>query len=101
MPSPLATLVFWAAVLCCIVAEVAIVRSTAHARRPVTAGDGELALLPPSRRGAEVAWAVLPALVLAGVLAWTWREMRRPPALPAPSAPAAAADPGHQPGAVP
>lgn len=74
MPSPVAPVVFWAAVLCCIVAEVAIVRSTArvHVR-----GGEPSSPLPPLRRAAEVTWAVLPALVLAGVLAWTWREMHR------------------------
>ena len=76
MPHPVADAVFWAAVLCCAVAEVAIVRS-AVAARPITGG----APLPPLRRTVEVAWAVLPAVALGLVLFWTWRAMHPlPPA---------------------
>jgi len=32
-------------------------------------------LKSPSRRVAEVAWAIVPAIVLAAVLAATWRGM--------------------------
>ena len=90
---------FWAAVVCCVVAEVAIVRSAALARgRSGAAPDG--ARLPSVRRGAEVMWAVLPALALAGVLAWTWREMRARGAADR-AVPSSAPDAGRPSGAVP
>jgi hypothetical protein len=97
VPTPLASVVFWAAVLCCVVAEVAIVRSAALSR----AGAGvDGPRLPSVRRGAEVMWAVLPALALAGVLVWTWREMRARGA-PDRAIPVAAPDAGRPTGAVP
>ncbi|HZI41340.1 MAG TPA: hypothetical protein VFD67_06535 [Gemmatimonadaceae bacterium] len=56
----LAQFFFWVAVVACIVAHTAIVHSV---------------LKSPSRRVAEVAWAIVPAIVLAAVLAATWRGM--------------------------
>lgn len=92
MPSPLASIVFWVAVLCCVVAEVAIVRSAALVRRAAGVDAGwSGAGLPAVRRGAEVMWAVLPALALAGVLWWTWHAMQQAPAAPTQSPSAAAA----------
>jgi TRAP-type mannitol/chloroaromatic compound transport system permease small subunit len=60
VPVHFAQLFFWVVIVVCIVAHTAIVRSV---------------LKSPSRRFAEVAWAVVPAIVLAAVLAMTWRSM--------------------------
>ena len=56
----LARLLFWAAVCACGIAHLAIVRSVAMTTR---------------RRPTELAWAVIPAIVLAAVLVMTWRAM--------------------------
>jgi heme/copper-type cytochrome/quinol oxidase subunit 2 len=56
----LARLLFWAAACACGVAHVAILRSVAKT---------------PRHRRTELAWAVIPAIVLAGVLVMTWRAM--------------------------
>jgi hypothetical protein len=65
--------IFWVAVACCLAAQAAILRSV------LAGGRGT----PPSpRRAAEVAWAVVPALVLALVLAATWRALHPAGAAP-------------------
>jgi hypothetical protein len=51
---------FWAAVIICGVAHVAIVASVVRSA---------------PRRRLEIAWAVIPALALAAVLVMTWRRM--------------------------
>jgi heme/copper-type cytochrome/quinol oxidase subunit 2 len=76
--------VFWAAVAACVVAQLAITRSVFAARQPALPADARVA---PARRSAELAWALLPALAVAGVLALTWRAMH--PAAPAPAVAAA------------
>lgn len=55
-----AQLLFWAAVFASLVAHVVIVRSVLRAS---------------ARRFTELAWAVLPAIVLAVVFVVTWRNM--------------------------
>lgn len=65
--------IFWVALACCIVAQVAILRSAlARHVRPADAP----AALPRMRRGVETVWALLPAIALAGVLFLTWRAVR-------------------------
>lgn len=61
--------IFWIAVACCAVAQLAILRSVlaVPAQR---AGDRSA-----WRRTAEIAWAVLPGVALAAVLLYTWRAM--------------------------
>lgn len=75
---------FWVAAVACAVAQLAIVRSVFVARAPVGAADGApdsaAGRVPATRRAAEVTWAVLPALALAGVLVLTWRAMHAAPA---------------------
>lgn len=80
---------FWIAAACCVVAELAILRSLLFGRaarpdrlegRPVTA--------PTPKRATEVAWAILPAVGLLLVLYLTWR------AVDAPLTPSADADRG-------
>ena len=53
-------LLFWAAAIVCAVAHLGILRSVLRSRE---------------RGVAEIAWAVLPAVVLAAVLVMTWRSM--------------------------
>ena len=60
---------FWVAVACCLVASLAILRATA-------AASGDAGVGGRSGRRVEVAYAVVPALVLALVLAATWKRMR-------------------------
>ena len=77
--------VFWIAVVACAVAQVAITRSVFVARQPELPAGARVA---PARRPAELAWALLPALAVAGVLALTWRTMH--PVTGATGAPTAA-----------
>ncbi len=77
--------IFWIAAVSCLVAQVAIVRSTIMPHVP---GPGS-ERVPRPRPGVEVAWVLLPALVLAGVFALTWRAIHEP--RPAPTAQVSAA----------
>ena len=69
LPDPV-VLLFWLAAAICLVAEAAIVRS-ALAARPAPAS----ALVPGTRRALEILYALLPALLLLGVLVLTWRAV--------------------------
>jgi len=61
MSLTLATVIFWVAVACCAVAQVAIVRS---------------ALLSPStKRSIDIVWSVLPGVGLAALLVFTWKAL--------------------------
>jgi hypothetical protein len=72
---------FWLAVLSCAVGQALIIRSTvrerAHAERAGADAD-----VPRPRRATELAWTLLPALMLALTLGFTWRAMHA--AKPAP-----------------
>ncbi len=62
---------FWLSVACCAIAQTFIIRSvqsTRNAPEPVAA-------VPRSRHSVEMLWAVLPALALAVLLAFTWRAI--------------------------
>ncbi|HEY7407360.1 MAG TPA: hypothetical protein VH638_03775 [Gemmatimonadaceae bacterium] len=74
-----------ACVACIIVAQGFILRSALGTAVVV---DHEDAHVPRPRRGAEIAWAVLPAIALMLVLWATWRESRATVEPPAPM-------PGH------
>lgn len=69
IPTFLTDTIFWLAAACCTLAQAAIIRSALRARahRP----DGSAS---PSRP-IEVAWTVLPALMLVLVLVFTWRAL--------------------------
>jgi heme/copper-type cytochrome/quinol oxidase subunit 2 len=71
----LADLIFWLAVVCCVVAQAAIVRSALRA--PVQHGEPGLEV-PRPRRSIEIVWTVLPAIGLAIVLLFTWRAIHAP-----------------------
>lgn len=66
MIQPLAEAIFWIAALACVVAEIAILRSTYEARR-VEKSD----LVPSASRGGEITWAIIPAIMLAFLLVVT------------------------------
>jgi heme/copper-type cytochrome/quinol oxidase subunit 2 len=70
MNQPLAEALFWIAAVACVVAEIAILRSTYAARR-VEKSD----LVPSASRGGEITWAIIPAIMLAFLLAATWRRI--------------------------
>lgn len=63
MPSagPVVIALFWTAAIACAVAQLAIFRSVFAHRTDRSAG--------------EILWAVLPAIALALVLAYTWRRI--------------------------
>jgi membrane protein implicated in regulation of membrane protease activity len=70
MNQPLAETIFWIAAAACIVAEIAILRST-FAVEPAVRSE----LVPAASRASEVAWAIVPALALSVVLVATWRKV--------------------------
>jgi hypothetical protein len=87
MRPAVADAIFWSALACCVVAQVAILRSALTRHRPPA---GAPVTLPPLRRGAEMVWALLPAIALAGVMILTWRAVRaRTTDLPSIATPAA------------
>jgi len=71
MSLSLADAIFWVAVACCVIAQLAIVRSVLVS--PARVPDSEPT--SKSRRIVEIAWAVLPGVALALVLLLTWRAM--------------------------
>jgi len=70
MNQPLAETIFWIAAVACAVAELAILRSTFAVRR-VEKSE----LVPVSSRSSELAWAVIPAVVLSSLLIFTWQRI--------------------------
>jgi hypothetical protein len=71
MSFSLADGMFWLAVVCCTVAQLAILRSVIIS--PVRAGSGATA--SGWRRASEIAWAVLPGVALAIVFVFTWNAI--------------------------
>ena len=67
MNQPLAETIFWIAALACVIAELAILRSTFAARRA-----NKSDLVPSASPRGELAWAIIPALALGVVLTATW-----------------------------
>ena len=70
--------VFVACVAAALLAHGAILLSVA--RRPALTAD---AGVPRPRRGLEILWALIPAVVLALVFTATWDRLRSEPAEPA------------------
>ena len=66
MNQPLAETIFWIAAIACVIAELAILRSTFAAR---SANKSEL--VPTASPRGELVWAIIPALALGVVLAAT------------------------------
>ncbi|HJU65046.1 MAG TPA: hypothetical protein VJ596_05180 [Gemmatimonadaceae bacterium] len=75
MSSTLREAIFWVAVAVCLVAQVAIVRGSLWPKRAPSPNDANV--LVPSR-GWEVGWTLVPAVVLALLLVFTWRAMHTP-----------------------
>jgi membrane protein implicated in regulation of membrane protease activity len=70
MNQPLAETIFWIAAFACIIAEIAILRSTYAARRVEKS-----ALVPAAGPRGEITWALIPALGLSLLLLMTWRKI--------------------------
>jgi heme/copper-type cytochrome/quinol oxidase subunit 2 len=66
-----AVVVFAACALCCVVGQVAILRSALRA--PSAPAD---AAVPRPKRFAEIVWALIPAIALALLLTVTWARVR-------------------------
>jgi heme/copper-type cytochrome/quinol oxidase subunit 2 len=66
-----AEILFWIAAASCAVAELAILRAVFSPYGNASSS----APMPHSPRGAEMLWAVLPAIALAALLAATWRAI--------------------------
>jgi len=77
MPASSADAIFWIAVACCSVAQLAIIRSViiSQSRSAAAASSDVAAPRSPSRRAAELAWAVLPGIALIVLFLFTWRAM--------------------------
>lgn len=71
MSFSLADAIFWVAVACCLVAQLAIIHSVVISPARVPGSEPT----SRSRRVAELAWAVIPGFALAAVLLFTWRAM--------------------------
>lgn len=71
MSFSLADAIFWVAVACCSIAQLAIVRSVIISPARVAGSQPTSAI----RRIGEITWAVLPGVALAAVLFFTWRAM--------------------------
>ena len=67
----LAEPIFWIAAALCVIAEVAILRA-AFIPRGHASDSGSI---PNSPRGAEMMWAIIPAIGLALLLGATWRAI--------------------------
>ena len=66
----LAEAIFWIAALACVVAQIALLRSSFRIKK-----DSRSELVPASPRAVELAWAILPALALSVLLVITWRRV--------------------------
>jgi heme/copper-type cytochrome/quinol oxidase subunit 2 len=71
MSFSLADAIFWVAVACCVVAQLAIVHSVIISPARVPGSEPT----STTRRVGELAWAVIPGIALAFVLVLTWRAM--------------------------
>jgi heme/copper-type cytochrome/quinol oxidase subunit 2 len=70
MNQPLAETIFWIAAFACVVAQIAILRSTYAARRVEKS-----ALVPAAAPRGEIVWAIIPALGLSALLFLTWQRI--------------------------
>jgi heme/copper-type cytochrome/quinol oxidase subunit 2 len=71
------SMLFWVAAVCCVLAELAILRSLLFGRaRAAEAMDSMgAARAAHASRSVDIAWAILPAIGLALVLYLTWRAV--------------------------
>ena len=74
-PSPaMSSAVFWIAVACCAVAQIALIWS---AIRAPMSGSTESASMRMPSRASEIAWTIVPAIGLAVLLVFSWRAVAR------------------------
>ena len=64
---------FWSSVACCLVAQFHIIRSVRGARHVPAPAAG----VPRHRGALEMVWALVPAVGLIVLLAFTWRAIQR------------------------
>jgi heme/copper-type cytochrome/quinol oxidase subunit 2 len=74
MSPSLNSALFWIAAACCAIAQIALIVSAVRA--PMT-GSAESASVRMPGRASEIAWTVVPAIGLAVLLVFTWRETTR------------------------
>jgi len=74
----LRTAIFWIAAACCVVAELAILRSLLFGRAAEAGRSGDRPAAGRTKRATEIAWALLPAAGLLVVLYLTWRAVDAP-----------------------
>jgi len=72
MPFHVADAIFWIAVACCVIAQLAIIRSAIVS--PARPADSH-APTSTGRRAAEIAWAVLPGIALVVLFFYTWNAI--------------------------
>jgi heme/copper-type cytochrome/quinol oxidase subunit 2 len=77
MNQPLADAIFWLAAIACVIAEIAILRSTYRAQRVEKSS-----LVPAARQSGEIVWAIIPALGLSVLLVFTWQKVQKRDAQP-------------------
>ena len=68
---PLAEPIFWIAAVLCIAAQLLLLHSAFFPRR----GSSDSATIAHSPRGAEMMWAIIPAIALIFLLTATWRAV--------------------------
>ena len=71
---------FWIATACCVLAELAILRSLLFGRARAAEAKDTMGASRTAHasRPADIAWAILPAVGLALVLYLTWRTINAP-----------------------
>ncbi len=71
LPSPVAGALFWVGVVACVVAQYFIIRAVWRAVPSVTGSPD----VPSPHRGMEIAWAILPAVLIVAVFLGAWRVL--------------------------
>jgi heme/copper-type cytochrome/quinol oxidase subunit 2 len=74
MSPALNSALFWIAAASCVVAQLALVWAAIRAPR---AAPTDPASMRMPRRASEIAWTIVPAVALAVLLVFTWRESHR------------------------
>ncbi|MBP6774672.1 MAG: hypothetical protein KA154_16865 [Gemmatimonadaceae bacterium] len=74
LPTPVLDALFWVAAVACLVSQVFILRAVWRVVPSVTGSPD----VPAPKRASEMAWALLPTLLLLGAFAGAWRLMHPP-----------------------
>lgn len=86
LPPSVAGILFWIAVVACIVSQYFIIRAVWRAVPSETGSPN----VPSPHRAMEIGWAILPAVLLVAVFLGAWQALHQD--LPSTSLPAAAAE---------